>query len=266
MAITTLDGAIAGQRPPDNFQKVGAATVVGRLYSPFYVAGMPGAAVAPSPGVAGAALTSYSGQIPFTNPGSGNSYLYRFQGDCNVAGTLYVCDRLWHNSGLSATLTTAQTVNSVAWPARDRDGSTNGVDVQIGFEVSTVMGAGTPTFTMNYTNAAGTAGRSITTAAQSATMAVGSFIPIPLAAGDTGVRSIQAGWQLSATMTSGAYHLVAYLVLARLPVVAGGIGGALDFITGGGVRMYDNTVPFLLWLPATTTAPTISGSLQVTQG
>ena len=266
MAITTLDGAIAGQRPPDNFLKNGVATVVGRLYSPFYVAGLPGAAVAPSPGVAGAALTSYSGQLPFTNPGAGNTHLMRFVGDCNVAGSLLLCDRLWHNSGLSATLTTAQTVNSVAWPARDRDGSTNGVGVQVGFEVSTVMGAGTPTFTMNYTNAAGTAGRSITTGTQAGTMAVGSFIPIPLAAGDTGVRSIQAGWQLSASMTSGAYHLVAYRVLARVPVVAGGISGAVDFLTGGAVRMYNDTVPFLLWSPATTTAPIIHGSFQVTQG
>jgi hypothetical protein len=46
-------------------------------------------------------------------------------------------------------------------------------------------------------------------------MAVGSFIPIQLAAGDAGVRSIQS-WTQSATMTSGVYHLVAYRVLARI--------------------------------------------------
>jgi hypothetical protein len=31
-------------------------------------------------------------------------------------------------------------------------------------------------------------------------------------------------------------------------------------------RLYDNTVPFLVFLPSTTTAPTISGQLIVTQG
>jgi len=265
VAITTVDAAGAGARPSEQFMKVGAATVAGRFYSPFYVAGRPGAAVAPTPGIAGAALTTYAGQIPFTNPASGESELMRFAGVSSVAGTLYLCDRLWHNSGVNVTLTTAQTVNSVTWPARDDDGSTNGKGVMIGVEVSTVMGAGTPTWTMGYTNSAGTAGRTITTAAQAATMAVGSFIPIQLAAGDIGVRSIQT-WQQSATMTSGVYHLVAYRVLAEIPVLVANVSAAVDWITAGGVRLYDNTVPFLLWLPTTTTAPLINGRMTVTQG
>ena len=265
MAITTRDQALAGFRPPEDILKIGSATVVGRHYSPFYVSGRPGAAVAPSPGIAGAALTTYAGQIPWTNPASGNSYLARFAGACNVTGTLLLCDRLWHNSGITVTSTSAQTVNSVTWPARDANGSTNGHGVLIGAEVSTVMGAGTPTWTLGYTNSAGTAGRSIVTAAQSATMAVGSFIPIPLAAGDVGVRSIQT-WQQSATMTSGVYHLIAYRILARLPIMLANVDNALDAISSGFVRLYDNTVPFLLWLPSTTTGPTLSGQMIVTQG
>lgn len=265
MAITTMDGVIAGMRPPEEFLKVGAATTAGRFYSPFYVAGRPGAATAPSPGIAGAALTSYTGQIPWTNPSSGNSYVARVSASCNTPGTLLICDRLWHNSGISVTATTSQTINSATWPARDRDGSTNGEGVMIGAEVSTVMGAGTPTWTMGYTNSAGTAGRSIVTAAQSATMAVGSFIPIQLAAGDTGVRSIQS-WQQSATMTSGVYHLVAYRVLARIDLSLANIGQTQDAIAAGFTRCYNDTVPFLLWLPSTTTAPTITGMLTVTQG
>lgn len=263
MTITSLDGAMAGMIPPESFLKVGAATTIGRLYSPFYVAGRPGAAVAPSPGIGGAALTNYSGSLPWYNPASGNGYLSRFAVDCNVAGTLILCDRLWHNSGINVTLNTSQNINSVAWPARCPDDAggvpdTDGHAIMIGAEVSTVMGAGTPTWTMGYTNSNGTAGRSIVTAAQSATMAVGSFIPIPLAAGDKGVRSIQT-WQQSATMTSGAYHLVAYRELARLAIKAANVGEAADALQLGFPRMYDNTVPFLLWLPATTTAPVIQG-------
>ena len=265
MAITTIDGAIAGMQPPEDVLKVGAATVVGRFYSPFYVAGRPGAAVAPSPGLSGAALTTYAGQIPFTNPVSGNTYLARFAASVNVAGSLYLCDRLWHNSGIVVTSTGSQTINSVAWPARDAAGSTNGANILIGAEVSTVMGAGTPTWTMGYTNSGGTAGRSIVTAAQSATMAVGSFISIQLAAGDVGVRSIQT-WQQSATMTSGVYSLVAYRALAKLEITTGNIGNAVDAITSGFPRLYDNSVPFLLWLPAATTAPLIHGQVIYTQG
>lgn len=265
MAISTRDGVLAGLRPPEDIYKVGAATVAGRFYSPFYVSGRPGAAAAPSPGIGGAALTSYAGQIPWTNPASGNSYLARLSGACNTPGTLLVCDRLWHNSGINVTATTSQTINSATWPARDSAGTTDGANVMIGVEVSTVMGAGTPTFTMGYTNSANTSGRSIVTAAQAATMAVGSFIPIPLAAGDVGVRSIQT-WTQSASMTSGAYHLVAYRMLARLDLPLANVGNALDAISGGFVRLYDNTVPFLLWLPSTTTAPSISGQLIVAQG
>ena len=77
MAITTRDGIIAGVKPPEDILKVGAATVAGRFYFPFYVAGRPGAAAANVAGTAGLALTSYSGQIPFSNPVSGNTYLAR---------------------------------------------------------------------------------------------------------------------------------------------------------------------------------------------
>lgn len=265
MAITTLDGIVAGLIQPRPFLKNGAATVAGRWYSPFYVAGLPGAAVAPTPGLSGAALTTYSGQIPWTNPGAGNSYLARLSGAANVAGRLRLCDRLWHNSGIVVTSTGSQSINSVAFPARDRTGVTNGEDIFVGAEVSTVMGAGTPTWTMGYTNSAGTAGRSIVTAAQAATMAVGSFIELPLAAGDIGVRSIQT-WQQSATMTSGVYHLVAYRVLAEMEISLANIGTQLDAIACGFPRLFDNTVPFLTWLPSTTTAPVLSGSINFAQG
>lgn len=265
MAITTLDGAIAGMLAPVDLMKNGAATVAGRFYSPFYVAGYPGAAAAPSPGIAGAALTTYAGQIPWTNPGAGNSYLARLSGTASQTGTIYLCDRLWHNSGFNVTLTTAQTVNSVAFPARDSAGAINGANVFIGVEVSTVMGAGTPTFTMVYTNSAGTASQSSVSPAMAATMAVGSFIPLPLAAGDIGVKAVTS-IQQSATMTSGVYNLVAYRVLASVPVTAANIALAVDALTGGFVRLYDNTVPFVLFLPTTTTAPVINASMIVTQG
>ena len=265
MAITTRDGIIAGVKPPEDILKVGAATVAGRFYSPFYVAGRPGAAAANVAGTAGLALTSYAGQIPFANPVSGNTYLARFSASVNVAGTLVLCDRLWHNSGLSAVSNTLQSFTSAAWPARDMDGSTDGRGVMVGFEVSTVMGAGTPTFKLDYTNSAGDTGHTITTAAQTAAMAVGSFIPIELAAGDVGVRQI-VGWTLSATMTSGAYHLVAYRPIASVDIMTANVGSAVNYLTSGFPRLYDNTVPFFLWLSTTTTAPAIRSQIVYTQG
>ena len=267
MAITSVDLALAGMKPPAYITKALTGTLVGgRPFSPFYLAGSPGAAVAPTPGLAGDALTSYGGQIPVP-AASGNTHLARFSGVSSAqAGVLLLCDRLWHNAGITITSATAQTINSAAWPARDANGSTNGEQVLIGLEVSAATGAGTPTLTLSYTNQAGTAGKTGTNSvATVATSAVGTFYPIGLAAGDTGVRSIQTYTQ-SATWTSGKVHLVAYRVLASLELPAAGIPNAVDALTSGMPRMYDNTVPFLLFIPQTTSTTQLSGSVVCTQG
>ena len=267
MAITSVDLALAGMKPPSYISKAVTGTLVAaRPFSPFYLAGVPGAAVAPTPGLSGAALTTYAGQI--TVPAaSGNTHLARFSGVSSAqAGVLLLCDRLWHNSGFTITSTGAQTVNSVAFPARDADGTTNGNQVLLGVEVSAATGAGTPTLTVSYTNQAGTAGKTATNSvATVATSAAGTFYPISLAAGDTGVRSVQTYTQ-SATWTSGTVHLVAYRVLASLELSAAGIPNAVDALTSGMPRMYDGSVPFLLFVPQTTSTTQISGLVACTQG
>ncbi len=268
MAITTVDQLLAAMLPPVTFAKAITPTLTaGRPFSLFYLAGMPGAAVAPTPGLAGAALTSYAGQLPYPAPVSGkNIHLARFQGASTVAGTLILADRLWHNSGLSLTSTAAQTINSVAWPARDANGTSNGSQVLIGLEVTTATGAGTPTLTMNYTNSVGVAGRTGTNIVLTgATSAVGSFYPIGLDAGDTGVRSIQS-FTLSATWTSGAASLVAYREIARLELTSSTVPNAIDAITSGMPRLYDDSVPFLIFIPSTPTTTYISGQVVWAQG
>lgn len=266
MAISTMDGVIAGMRPPESFIKIVTTCSAGRYRSLLYSTGFPGAGASPAPGINGAALTTYGGQIPFTNPGAGNSYLARFAANnATQVGTLLLCDRLWHNSGLSVTSTGSQGITSAAWPARDRDGAVSGADVLIGLEVTTNMGSGTPTVTLGYTNSAAVAGRSVVSAALPTTMMAGDFIPLPLQAGDYGTKSIET-LQLSATMTSGAFSLVAYRILATVGNGMIGVDAALDALGTGLPRLYDNTVPFLIFLPSTTTAPTIAGQMLVTQG
>lgn len=267
MAITTLDGALAGMKPPEYYSKAATGTLVaGRPFSPFYLAGVPGAAVAPTPGLSGAALTSYGGQIPIP-AASGNTHLSRFSGiSSSQGGILLLCDRLWHNSGFTNTATTAQTVNSVGFPARDKNGTTYGDGVILGVEVSAATGAGTPTITVSYTNQAGTAGRTGTNSvATVASSAAGTFYPIGLNAGDTGVRSVQT-LTLSATWTSGNIHLVAYRVLATLELGAAGQPNAVDPLTSGLPRLYDTSVPFLLYIPQATSSTQLSGSVVYTQG
>lgn len=267
MTITTLAGVNSGMRPPVFFQKaMGSGEAAGKAFSLFYASGYPAAATAPTPGLTGAALTSYAGQLAWTNPASGNSYLSRLQASANNAGTLLLCDRLWHNSGLSLTTTTAQTINSVAFPARDANGAVSGEDVLIGLEITTATGAGTPLLSMTYTNSAGVGskvGAGILNTV--ASTPVGSFFPMGLAAGDTGVQSIQ-GFTFSATWTSGAASLVAYRILAALELPSSFNTSGIDAVSSGFTRMLDDTVPFLIYLPSGSNSPLVNGQLVYTQG
>lgn len=277
--ITTLDGALAGMQPPRFFAKAATPTLVaGRPHSLWYLGGSPGAGSMDAATSGGAALSSSSaqvnGQIPRFNPLAGsNAYLGRLSGQASVAGTLLLCDRLWHGSALvsgaaiSVTATTAQTLTNLpSWPARDNSGTANGDGVQIGVEVYAATGAGTPTITMGYTNQAGTAGKSATNLdAVVASSAIGAFYRMGLAAGDTGVRSVQS-LTLSATMTSGNVGLVAYRVLASLELTGGNVPNAVDALTSGFPRIFDGAVPFLIFIPSATTASNVTGTYVETQG
>lgn len=268
MAIITLDEVIAGLQQPQSFLKLSnTIEAAGVMASLFYSSGRPGAGVAPSPGLAGEALTSLSGQIPWSNPGSGNSYLARFAAGATQQGRLLLLDRLWQNSGITSTTTTGQTVDSVTFPARDRNGSTNGEDVLVGIEVSTATSNGAPitNTTLTYTNQAGTGSRTGTISSFPATAQIGTFVPFQLQAGDTGVRSIQT-LTLGTSYGTGVIHLVAYRILAVVDIPVANVGDALDAITGGFVRLYDNTVPYLVWVGSGTNSPTVTGQLIVAQG
>ncbi|OQB12795.1 MAG: hypothetical protein BWY15_02089 [Firmicutes bacterium ADurb.Bin193] len=171
MAITTLDGALAGMQWPRYIAKNVTGTMVGgRPWSLWALGGNPGAGSFDNT-LAGVALTApVNGQIPFTNPVSGNTYLARLQAAASQAGTLLLCDRLWHNGGFTITSNTAQTVNSATWPARDADGATDGNGVILGLEISASAGAAAPTITVSYTNQGGTASRTATVVSENVTV------------------------------------------------------------------------------------------------
>lgn len=269
MAITTVDGLLAGFKPPSFFMKaLTGTTVAGRLVTPLFLAGIPGVGAMPTPGLAGAALTSLTGQLPFTNPPGGQeTRLARFAASNSAAtGTLHLYDMLWSNSGFTITSTGAQTVNSAAWPARDVNGTTNGDGVMLAVLVSAATGAGTPTITVSYTNSAGTAGRTATNIlATSASSPLGTVYLIGLQAGDVGVRSVQT-LTLSATWTSGTINLIAIRQLASVVMLGAGVSAPVDALTSGMPRLYDNTVPFLVYEPTTTTTTSIGGMVSYAQG
>ena len=119
-----------------------------------------------------------------------------------------------------------------------------GAGLQAYIVPSVVMGAGTPTIRLGYTNAAGVSGR-LTPASPSlpianATAPVGQVIYsgtgagkygpfMPLAAGDTGILSIQS-INLSATMTSGSLVVILAKPIFTLPLTTVGIASERDLV------------------------------------
>lgn len=196
----------------------------------------------------GGALSTGSHVLP--DPATGSWYLTRFGTNAAVANTYQLIDIIWYNTGLTVTTTTNQAIVSTAWGARDVNGSTNGEGVGIALYALTALGnaAAVANTTVSYTNSAGTAGRTATFSAAvgfqaPATAVIGSWMPFTLAAGDTGVRSIQ-GITLGTTYVTGTMMLVAYR-----PIQVEGVSVA-NFPSGSlvsrlplnpGVRVYNDT-------------------------
>lgn len=126
-----------------------------------------------------------------------------------------------------------------AWP-RYADGK----GVRAYFTPSVVLGAGTPTVQLGYTNTTPTAGRLtpagpslpiINTTAPVGQIAysgtgVGKFGPFfPLQSGDAGIKSVET-INFSATSTSGCGNLVICKPLAIIPFTTVGVAGERDFL------------------------------------
>lgn len=180
----------------------------------------------------------------------------------------------------SVTTTGAQNfTGQAAWP-RYADGK----GVQAFIVPNIVMGAGTPTFTLGYTNTASTAGR-LTPAAPvlptSVAAAIAGAIPysgtgagkvgpfMPLQGGDAGILSVQS-INLSATHTSGCLNLVIAKPILTLPVTTVGVAAERDLVNmlPSMPRIYDGAN--LQWLmyagAATPVNSAIYGSLDFAWG
>lgn len=217
----------------------------------------------------GGALSLGSPVLP--DPASGAWYLTRFGLNAAVANTHQLVDIVWYNTGLTVTTTTAQAITTPTFPARDSEGSTNGEGYGIALYALTALGnaAAVSNTTVSYTNSAGTAGRTATFSAlvgrqAPATPVIGTFMPFDLAAGDTGVRSIQS-ITLATTYTSGTMMLIVYrpIALEGVPVANYPSGSLVSRAQlNPGIRIYNDTCFGVAVLGGiATTAPTITSGI-----
>ncbi len=252
------------------FRKVGtAAEAAGVAYFYGKDSGFPGAWSPGTPGLNGrvtdGTTAADAGCMPMPNAGAGSNWLTQIQGSSTVANDLSWVDVLWVNSGIVVATLTEQGITSPVFPARDLNGSSDGVGLCAAMyvAVATTNGAAITNMTMRYTNQSGTPTRTATVASFPATAVAGTWVPFQLAAGDTGIRSIQ-GITLGTSLGGGTVHLVVYKQYPGIECAVPNLAYT-NRITEPGSRLYTGVCLLPLNRAATaTTATTTQGSINIT--
>ena len=238
--------------------------IAGRGCSLWTYDGQPGGGSVPTTGAI--PDRTLQGAIPFT-PATGGRDKHLIGAGITplTAGVYLLYDRLFHIGGLDATSTALQTVQgSPATPALTR--YTGGTGNIVFYEIYTIIGTNsTRTLTMQYTNQAGTSGRTSTD------INIGGvnfreatrMQRIPLDAGDSGIQSVQQIQINGTTGTAGNFGITIAQPLAWISVGAAGTMGWRDYTTGlPGIPVIDpDACLALMFIPAVATAPEIYGTL-----
>ncbi len=267
MAIATVDQLIAGAVRPVSFRKsTFTGQAAGEMFCPIFKAGFPGAASVPT-GLNGSALTSLTGSIPIPAAVSGDfTELAGFDVmEGGAVGGVWLIDILWWNGTITSTTTTGQSITHPGLPARDRSASTSGDGVFAGLLVSTATTNGSPiaNTTITYTDSAGNSGNTATITSFPANAVAGQFSPFNLAAGDTGIRTIET-LTLGTSYGTGVEHLVMYRPIAYVPLAVDGRGASMA--PGVLRRIWDSSCLTLLYDLTGTAGGVVSGLLQYSQG
>ena len=251
--------------------KVGAAPEAAGIWHSHHAStGTPGAWSPGTPGVGGRATDGTTladdGVLKLPTAGAGLSlYLAQLQTVATVACQVVIMDFLWVNTGLSPTTTTAQTVTSVAFPARDIESTANGNGVGLAILVTTATtnASAVTTITASYTDNHGNSGRTATISSFPATAVVGTLIPFQLAAGDEGVSAV-ASITLGTSLGGGAISLVAYRPIAVSPNPVAQIS-SVNALSPEGVKIEQTAALIPVQYATATTATTLQRWAQVVQ-
>ena len=266
-------GAYTGYAIP--FMKAGtAADTTGYWYCSSKDSGFPGAWAPGTPGLNGRATDGTNsadyGCIPLINASSGNNFLTEIQMAGSTNHSLLFFDCLWVNSGIVVTTTTAQALASVALPARDINGTTNGEGCQIAMLTTTANtnAAAIANATVSYTNSKGVSGRTATLTAIAGsqitiTPVIGTITWFNLQAGDTGVMSIES-ITLGTSLGAGAVSFMITRDIATIGTTVANVT-AQKVIGAPGIKLYNGTCLLHCYLASATTATFMSGELTVMQ-
>ena len=264
-------GAYNGFAVP--FMKSGTgADTAGYWYCTSKDPGFPGAWSPGTPGINGRVTdgtqTADYGCIPIPNPSVGANYLTEIQMAASINHSHLFFDVLWVNSGIAVTTTTAQAIVTPTLPARDTNGQTNGEGCMIALLTTTANtnAAAIANSTVTYTNSQGVTGRTATLSAVAGsqitiTPVIGTITWFNLAAGDTGVKSIEA-ITLNTSLGAGAVSLMICRDIATIGTTIANVS-AQKVIGAPGIRLYNGTCMLHCHLASATTPTFYSGEFTV---
>ncbi len=179
----------------------------------------------------------------------------------SASSILLVVDRLSHQGGLSGVTTGAQTTNL---PTAALTRYTSGVGVFAALEIYTQIGTSSTTVTVSYTNQAGTPGQSsIRNIGATGWREVGNMLTLPLAAGDTGMRSIESVNLTGSTGTAGNFGVTLFKPLFAIPLL--GWETTLDPIVNGATlppEILDGACLQPLSMTANASTPLVAGAIR----
>jgi hypothetical protein len=172
------------------------------------------------------------GPIPAVSTGRLTMLGARINTSIYAAASMMVVDLLNVSGGLNGTLTTAQTTNL---PTAALTRYTSGEGVMAGIVVYSIIGTTQTTVTISYTNSAGTSGRTstATTIGGGFYRETGVLLPIPLQAGDTGIRSIESVTLAGTTGTAGNFGVCLFKPLAMISLESATGAMPLDSVSTG---------------------------------
>lgn len=268
MSINSLDGLCAalpsGSKPtvllPSGTSVAGGFTNLNRL-----VTGGWGQMAIPTVRGSGGHIPAKgtTGFPTYASPGGGQSlYLAKAALTDTSQGVIIIADRVFAASGFDGTLTTAQTITSPAALTR----STDGQGLEIWLESYTAVGATASNVTVQYTNTNSTSGQNTVSEAIIASFPIGRTQPLRLAAGDTGVLSIQSVTLSASTGTAGNFGVALYKRLATIPCPAANMGTVLDFAGLGLPLIQDNAALTFIHLASGTSTGTVIGEINIVAG
>lgn len=270
MAFTSLDQVVAALHGQLRSVAKNSITAKGAgYYADLFVAsgGIPGAGAVPASYTVGG--TTYSlggsvaGAIPWAPTAGKNTHLARALFGSSVVGTLILYDRLWACSGMSGTVATAQSVTGfTGLPSRASDGA----NVEAWAEIYTATGSTAVTVTMTYTNQDGVAGQSSVATSLVASPGAAFMMPLNLAAGDTGVRSVDSGKLSATTGTAGSWGITLLRRIAQIPITTVSVGTPLDLFSLGMPQIPDDACLCMAVMASTTSTGVVSGSLSLVAG